>query len=171
MHTLYGVIRMKREKSSATLSYALIFGAGLVLCAMAVRFWWGSPNTGITQLGIREVLPPVWLISLLWTLWYFVLGATLGCMICSYGNRCIGAWRGAFFFLLMICVGFLWYPLFFVRLNLMLSLLVIVVTAVLAGVCALQWQGISPVAGAVLWLHVLWLLYMLILQTICLFRV
>lgn len=162
---------MKKEKSGATLSYALFFGVGLVLCAMAVRFWWGSPNAGITQLGIRELLPPVWLLGFLWTLWYFALGATLGSVLCAYGKHCIGAWRGAFFFLIMIGVGFVWYPLFFVRLNLLLSLLVILATVAMAAVCAWQWQGLSALAGAVLWLHVIWLIYMMILQLVCLFGV
>ncbi|MBQ2806552.1 MAG: tryptophan-rich sensory protein [Clostridia bacterium] len=162
---------MNRDKGNMALTYALVFGAVLALCGMAVRFWWGSPYAGITQLGIREVIPPVWLMGLLWLLWYFVLGATLGGVLYTYGKNCIGAWRGACFFLLMIGVGYLWYPLFFVRQNLALSLAVILAVIVLAAVCALQWQTLSVLAGAVLWLHVLWLIYMLILQLICLFGV
>lgn len=151
--------------------YAVVFGVLLALCAMGVRLWWGAPYEGLTRLGIRNLIPPVWLMGLLWTLWYFVLGAVLGGVLYCFGGGCIGAWRGAFFFLLMICVGFLWYPLFFVRQNLILSLFVIVLVLVLAAVCALQWQRLSLVAGALLWLHVLWLFYMTILQLICLFGV
>ena len=151
--------------------WSVAFGAALALCGMAVRLWWGSPNAGIVQMGIRELIPPVWLMSLLWMLWYFILGAVLGAILCTYGHNCIGAWRGACFFLLMIGVGFLWYPLFFVKQNLVLSLLVIVLTAILCTVCALHWQCLSLGAGAVLWLHLLWLLYMLILQLVCLFGV
>lgn len=153
------------------LTCALICGAVLSLCAAGVRFWWGSPHASITQMGIREVLPPVWLLSLLWLLWYFVLGATLGGVLYTYGKNCIDAWRGACFFLLMIGVGFLWYPLFFVRQSFLLSLIVLLAVIELAVVAALQWQSLSVLAGAVLWLHVLWLFYMTILQLICLFGV
>ena len=162
---------MKRESGNTALIWALAFGAGVALCGMGIRFWCGSPNTGITQMGIRELIPPVWLMSLLWMLWYFLLGAVLGAILYAYGRNCIGAWRGAFFFLLMIFVGFLWYPLFFVKQQLVLSLLVIVVAAGLCAVCALHWQCLSLGAGVVLWLHLLWMLYMLILQTVCLLNV
>lgn len=171
MHTLYGVMVMKQHKSSNGLTYALVLGALLALCAMGVRFWWGAPYQGMTQMGIREILPPVWLMGLLWSLWYFALGAVLGMVLSTYGHNCIDAWRGACFFLLMIGVGFLWYPLFFVKQNPLLSLAVLVAVIVLCTVCALQWQRLSVIAGAVLWLHVLWLFYLLILQFICLFGV
>ena len=153
------------------MTYALVFGALLSLCAMGVRFWWGAPNATIAQMGIRELIPPVWLLSLLWLIWYFLLGAALGYVLYTFGASCIGAWRGAFFFLLMIFVGFLWYPLFFVKQNIFLSLLVIFAVLLLCCVCTLHWQSLSLAVGAVFWLHALWLLYMLILQIICLLGV
>ncbi|MBR2446957.1 MAG: tryptophan-rich sensory protein [Clostridia bacterium] len=162
---------MNRDKGNMALTYALIFGAILSLCAVSVRFWWGSPHASITQMGIREVLPPVWLMGFLWLLWYFALGATLGGVLYTYGKNCIDAWRGTCFFLLMIGVGFLWYPLFFVRHYFLFSLIVLLAVIALAAVCALQWQKLSPMAGIVMWLHVLWLFYMTVLQLICLFGV
>lgn len=159
------------QKNNGTLTYALVVGGVLALGGICVRLWWGTPNEGITQMGIRHLLPPVWVMGFLWTLWYFVLGAALGAVLCSYGGSCIGAWRGAFFFLLMLFAGYLWYPLFFVRQNALLSLVVLLGVIVCAVLCALSWQGISLVAAAVTWAHVLWLLYMLILQLICLFNV
>ena len=162
---------MRIEKNSSALTYALVFGALLAACGMGVRFWCGAPYAGMTQMGIRDVIPPVWLMSICWTLWYFLLGAALGAVLRAFGRNCIGAWRGAFFFLLMIGVGFLWYPLFFVKQNLVLSLLTVMVVLVLCCVCALHWQALSLVAGAILWLHALWLIYMLILQLVCLLGV
>ncbi len=162
---------MMRRDNTGTLTCALIVGGVLVLLGMGVRLWWGSPNEGITQMGIRHLLPPVWLMGMLWTLWYFVLGAVLGAVLCTYGDHCIGAWRGGFFFLLMLFAGYLWYPLFFMRQNPLLALLVLIVVLACAILCAVQWQGISLLAGVVVWLHVLWLLYMLILQLICVFNV
>ena len=161
---------MNRNNNSA-LTCALIAGGVLALLGMVVRLWWGSPNEGIAQMGIRHLLPPVWLMGFLWTLWYFVLGAVLGAVLCTYGGHCIGAWRGGFFFLLMLFAGYVWYPLFFMRQNPLLSLLVLLAVLACAALCALQWQGVSVWAGVVVWLHVLWLLYMLILQLICVFNV
>ena len=153
------------------LTCALVVGGVLALGGICVRLWWGTPNEGIAQMGIRSLLPPVWLMGLLWTFWYFALGAILGAMLSAHGCSCIGAWRGAFFFLLMLFAGYLWYPLFFVRQNLLLALLVMLGVIVCAVLCALQWQGICAAAGIVLWTHVLWLLYMLILQLVCVFNV
>lgn len=147
---------------------ALVCGVLSAMVAVGVRLWWGAPYEGMAQMGIRELVPPVWLMGLLWTLWYFLLGAALGAVLYTYGGSCIGAWRGAFFFLLMLFVGFLWYPLFFVRQNLLLSLLVVACVLALAVICALHWQGLSLVAGLLLWAHVFWLFYMLILQLVCL---
>ena len=149
----------------------MVVGGIVAICGIGVRLWWGSPNPALTQLGIRNLVPPVWLMGLLWTLWYFALGVALGAVLCMYGSCSIAAWRGAFFFLLMICVGFLWYPLYFVRQNALLALVVILVTLLCAVLCALCWQGTSPAAAAVIWLHVLWLLYMLVLQLISVFGV
>ncbi|MBQ2256145.1 MAG: tryptophan-rich sensory protein [Clostridia bacterium] len=160
-----------RKDNTGILSCALIVGGVLVLLGMGVRLWWGAPNAGITQMGIRHLLPPVWVMGLLWTLWYFALGTTLGAVLCAYGSTCIAAWRGAFFFLLMLFAGYLWYPLFFVRQAPLLSFLVLLAVLSCAVLCALQWQKVSFAAAAVLWAHVLWLLYMLILQLVCIFNV
>ena len=160
-----------RKDNTGTLTCALIVGGVLALLGMGVRLWWGSPNEGIMQMGIRHLLPPVWVMGLLWTLWYFALGSTLGAVLCAYGSTCIAAWRGAFFFLLMLFAGYLWYPLFFVRQAPLLSFLVLLAVLSCAVLCALQWQKVSFAAAAVLWAHVLWLLYMLILQLVCIFNV
>ncbi len=162
---------MNQRNNNRALTCALIVGGLLAFVGMGVRLWCGAPNEGLLQMGIRHLIPPVWLMGLLWTLWYFVLGAALGAVLCTYGGNCIAAWRGAFFFLLMLFVGYLWYPLFFVRQNPLFALLVLLAVLGCAVLCALQWQGISLAAAGVLWLHVLWLLYMLILQLVCIFGV
>ena len=159
------------QKNNGTLTCALIVGGVLAIGGICVRLWWGAPNEGIAQMGIRHLLPPVWVMGFLWTLWYFVLGVTLGAMLCSYGGSCINAWRGGFFFALMLFAGYVWYPLFFMRQNPLLALLLLLAVLFCAVLCALQWQCLSLGAGVVMWLHVLWLLYMLILQMICVFNV
>ena len=164
------IVSSKTNNNNA-LTYALVVGGVLTLCGFCVRLWWGSPNPALTQLGIRHLVPPVWLMGILWTLWYFVLGAALGAVLCTHGSCSIAAWRGGFCFLLMLGVGFMWYPLYLVRMNALLALGVILVCILCAILCAWSWQEISAVAAAVVWLHVLWLLYMLILQLICIFGV
>ena len=122
-------------------------------------------------MGIRDLLPPAWLMGLAWTLWYFALGAALGAVLCTYGGSSICAWRGAFFFLLMLFAGYLWYPLFFMRQNPLLSLLVLLGVIACAVLCALSWQSLSLAVAVVMWAHVLWLLYMLVLLFICILNV
>ena len=159
-----------KQNGSGPLTCALIVGGTIALSGICVRLWWGAPYDGMMQMGVRALVPPVWLMGILWTLWYFALGAVLGAVLYCFGS-CTEAWRGGFFFLLMLFAGFLWYPLFFVKQNLLLSLLLLLVTLLCAVLCALQWQGISKAMGILMFLHVLWLVYMLILQLICLFSV
>ncbi|MBO5757779.1 MAG: tryptophan-rich sensory protein [Clostridia bacterium] len=159
------------QKNNSTLSCALIAGGVLVLLGLGVRLWWGAPNAGITQMGIRHLLPPVWLMGCLWTLWYFLLGGALGAVLCACGSNSISAWRGGFFFLLMLFAGYWWYPVFFVRQNYLIAFLLLLAVLLCAVLCALQWQSLSSVAAVIVWAHVLWLAYMLILQLRCLFNV
>lgn len=170
MHSLYGVICMKNEKNNSVLLAAVICGAVTLAVAMLVRTWAGAPYQGILQMGIGGVIPPVWLMALLWLGWYFCLGAVCGGVLAAYGRGNVGAWRGAVFFVLMIGLGFVWYPLFFVRHALFLCVLISLILIGLCLLCALNWQSLSLVAGAIFYLHALWLVYMLILQIVCIFH-
>jgi tryptophan-rich sensory protein len=62
------------------------------------------------------------------------------------------------YFITMILLGFLWYPLFFVTARLALAALLSLAVTVLALLCALSYWRISRVAGALMLLHVLYLL-------------
>lgn len=170
MHRLYGVIFMKHEKNNGLLSAAFLCG---ILCAgagMLTRFWAGPPYQGLHQMGIAGLVLPVWLMSLLWLLWYFALGAVCGAVLAKYGACSVAAWRGTVFFILMLGSGFLWYPLFFCRQAVGLCLLLTLALLLLCILCALNWQQLSLAAGAVVYLHSLWLVYMLILQLVCVFH-
>lgn len=160
---------MKNDKNNGVLLGAVLCGTLMLAAAMLTRAWAGAPYEGIHRMGIGEVIPPVWLMSLLWLLWYFLLGAVCGGVLSAHGGCCIGAWRGAFFFVLMLGLGLVWYPLFFVRHATGLCVLITVVLIGLCVLCALNWQGMSLAAAAVLYLHALWLIYMLILQIACIF--
>lgn len=157
-------------KNNGLLSAAFLCG---ILCAgagMLTRFWAGSPYGGLHQMGISEIVPPVWLMSLLWLLWYFALGAVCGAVLAGHGACSVAAWRGTVFFVLMLGLGLVWYPLFFGRQAVGLCLLITVLLLILCVLCALNWQQLSLVAGAVIYLHGLWLVYMLILQVACVFQ-
>ena len=160
---------MKNVKNNGALPGAMLGGALMVVAGMLTRAWAGAPYEGILRMGLGEVIPPVWLMTLLWLLWYFGLGATCGGVLTVHGGCSVTAWRGACFFLLMAGLGFLWYPLFFLRNALGLCILICLVLIALCVLCAINWQNLSLVAAAFLYLHALWLLYLLILQVICIF--
>ena len=161
---------MKNDKNNGVLPGAVLCGTLTLAAAMLTRAWAGAPYDGIHRMGIGEVIPPVWLMALLWLLWYFGLGAVCGGVLTSHGGCSIGAWRGACFFVIMIFLGLVWYPLFFSRCALGLCVLLTVLLIGLCVLCALNWQNLSLAAAAVLYLHALWLIYMLVLQVACVFR-
>jgi tryptophan-rich sensory protein len=166
---MLGVIFMKKQMQNGVLYGALLCG---VLCAGAsllVRAWAGAPYKGIDSMDIGALIPPVWLMALAWFCWYLVLGGVLGVILAGHGARSADAWRGATFFVLMLGLGFVWYGLFFCRYAMGLGILLTAFLLVLCVLCALSWQGLSLVCGVVMYLHALWLLYMLILQLACVF--
>lgn len=149
-------------------------GAGaLMLCGGAVRFVSGSPYRFGIMAHFGHMIPPVWLMALLWTVWYGVLGATL-CVALLGGGRdaCSRAekYRGGMLFIGMVFLGFLWYPLFFSAGHVALAavlLLVVLVLCILTGLC---WLRAARAAGVVMLLHAAFLAWLLILNVALVFR-
>ena len=151
---------------------AMLLGAAIVmLCGTLVRTICGSPYQSSILLIMRPHLPPAWLMSLVWLLWYAVLGATLGfvltlcsCDLAAQKEK----YRGSMLLLLMLFLGFLWYPLFFVAVRWILSalLLVLIIAACLS--TAFFYGRCSRAAGWIMLIHAAFLCYMLILNIVIL---
>ena len=141
----------------------LVCGCVLLAASILVRTLCGSPWESVAALALRDRLPSFWGMTLIWSAWYFVLGALFGAIMFSgepAGVICVRTvekYRGGMYFITMILLGFLWYPLFFVTARLALAALLSLAVTVLALLCALSYWRISRVAGAIMLAHALYL--------------
>ncbi len=152
---------------------AMLVGAGaLMLTGTIVRGVSGSPYQNGMMLRFASLFPPVWLMGLCWMVWYALLGAALfGVLTDARRDACTLAvkYRGGMSFLCMLFLGFLWYPVFFCTGRIFLSVLICMAVLALCAVTAWCYRAAFRMASAVLTLHVLFLLWLLILNVSALF--
>lgn len=142
---------------------ALVVGCVFLLAGKIVRWICGSPWGSLAALRLGDTLPSFFWMSFLWSIWYFVLGATFGAVM--FDESCAGVirlrtvekYRGGMYFVAMILLGFLWYPLFFVLAHFYLATLICLVVTLLAILTAICYLRFSRLAGGVLLLHAIFL--------------
>ena len=143
----------------------LLIGASLcVLAGACVRLLSGSPYGYGMMVQFGELLPPVWLMSLGWTVWYAVLGATFAATL-WHAARCSCAvraevYRAGMLFLSTIFVGLWWYPVFFVACDALLALLITLAVLALCVLSAIAYWHTARPAAAVLIAHAVWLAWL-----------
>lgn len=167
--TVSAWLNSEMEQSSPVLM--LFAGLLLLVVGWMVRFGVGSPYRMILELGIADILPPVWLMALLWSLALFGIGCAVGFVLGYRERGCMGEkYKGCMFFLLLAMLEMLWYPIFFsVGLVFGSVLLSIIILCLSVAVTACFYR-VSKFAGMILLLHDVWLAYMLILNFFVLFR-
>ncbi|MBQ7337315.1 MAG: tryptophan-rich sensory protein [Clostridia bacterium] len=167
------------RSSLRRINKAAVFVSGgvLVLAGIMVRLVCGSPWGSRAALHLRELLPSGFWMTFLWRMWYFILGGTFGAIMFS-GDSCgvirlrtVEKYRGGMYFLCMILLGFLWYPIFFIAAKFTLSTLVCIGVTILAFMTGISYFRISRVAGSILFAHAIFLLCLTVFQISILFRV
>ena len=138
----------------------MAFGGGItMLAAFLTRLVTGSPLWLIHLGDVSGVLPPLWLISLLWLLSFLAVGAAAGYVfVCppGGGGREVYVWRGSTFFVLAVVLSLTWYALLFGKHYLVPSWLLLIPSALCAAVCGLSWLRICRIAGGTVWCFALW---------------
>ena len=167
--TVSAWLNAEMEQSRSAL---MILGGVLSLgIGVFVRFLVGAPYRMILELGIAELLPPVWLMALLWSVTLFVIGSAGGFVL---GYRTCGAegekYKGCMFFLLLLFLEMLWYPTFFAVGLVFVSALLSVLILCLSVAVTSCFYRVTKFAGMLLMLHDVWLVYMLSLNIAILFR-
>lgn len=151
----------RRIPKAAMLSCGIV----LLLGGKMVRSVCGSPWGTRAVLLLGDCLPSVFWMTLLWGTWYFLLGAAFGLVM--FSEACCGVisfstvskYRGGMFFVSMILLGFLWYPLFFVAARFALCALLCLVLTCLAVLTGWQYWHVSKLAGVLLFVHALFLVW------------
>ena len=163
-----GLSRRCRAWAAGQSSSLLATGAGVfVLAATLVRAVSGSPYRHGVLLQYGEVIPPVWLMSLLWVVWYALLGAALVYLLC--GKRLppsaqAARYRAGMLYLCMIFLGLFWYPLFFVGGHTFFAALLVILVLALCVTCALWCRCASRLVSMILFAHAGFLLWMVVLS-------
>lgn len=144
---------------------AAICGAATVLISVIIRGICGSPYRCINFLNLYGILPPVWLMSLLWLAWHFIIGAVMGAVMSSRDLNCeVSKYRGGMFWILVVVMGFIWYPMFFCAQLIFLALLDVLLVLCLTVICALDFIRVYRICGVLMFAYAIWLLWMFALN-------
>ncbi len=161
--------RIRLWRAGCNLGAMLIGGGATMLAGVIVRAVCGSPYRHGVMVQFDAYIPPVWLMTLLWMLWYFILGATLAYVLSS--SRCDRAsraevYRGGMLFLSMLFLGFVWYPLFFVAARFFLAWLIVFAVLALCVLSAWGYWRVSRLVSVILLSHAVFLFYLWIVNFI-----
>ena len=143
-------------------TYVLIGGGMGVLSGIAVAVTVGSPLPVLRLWGADVLLPPLWILGILWLAGYALLGGAAGyAWGCPGGgpHREMPLWRGLTFLVVEVTFSFAWYSLSFGSRLLLPGGLCLVASVAAGGLCLAAWwwsfRGAAILCGG----GTLWLLY------------
>ena len=157
------------EQSS---SFLTVFCGGIMAVAyFTVRWLTGSPYRKMLELGIADIMPPVWLFSLLQLLGFLSIGCAAGLILGWKDRGCaVDKYKGCLFFVLLAVVELCWYPTLFGGGLMFLCVLEALLMMLLSVCVAVSFFRISGLSGILLSLHSVWVLYLLIFTCAIFFR-
>ncbi|MBQ9798012.1 MAG: tryptophan-rich sensory protein [Clostridia bacterium] len=167
--TIGAWLNLEMEQSNPLIM--LLLGVGMVAGGILIRFFVGSPHLVILSLNIETMIPPVWLMTLLWTLSFLIVGCAAGFVLGYRARGCeVDKYKGGMLFVLLAVLELCWYPTFFGAGLLFLSVLESILILCLGIGTTLCFYRVSRFSGMLLLLHDLWLIYLLILNFAVFFR-
>ena len=165
--TVNAWLTSEMERSSPLLM--LTVGVLLTVAGILVRVMVGSPYRTILELGIGELVPPVWLMTVLWTLCFFIIGCAAGFALGYRGGCKEEKYKGFMFFVLLAVLELCWYPALFGADLVFISVLLSILILCLSLAVTFSFYRVTKFAGMIFFLHDIWLVYMLILNFSVLF--
>jgi len=137
----------------------------LLLIAIFVRWVCGGPISTLHFVGAKELIPPIWLMVLLFSVSYIVaglaLGFALGTQFCVRAER---KYQGAMWFVLSLALGYAWYPLFFCA-KLFLVSIIVCALCLFSSICAsICFADVSRPSLVFSLIYNAWLAYLFILN-------
>ncbi len=162
-------LNMEMNQSNPVLM--ILFGLLMMIGSILVRFFAGSPHMLLLALNIGDLVPPVWLMSILWLVSFFIVGCAAGFVLGYKAGGCeVDKYKGEMFFVLLAVLELCWYPTFFGAGMVFLSVLESILILCLSLCVTLCFYRVSKFAGMLFLLHNVWLIYMLILNFAVFFR-
>ena len=147
-------------------SWLLGGGAGILLALFPLWFV-GTPLPILYLLGADTLLPPLWLMGLLWLGVYALMGAAAVLALAgqSRGSHADALlWRGMTFLVVEITFSLAWYSLLFSSFLLLPSWLCLVGAAVSGTLCLLSWLPLRNLSALLSLAGILWHIWLLLLQ-------
>lgn len=160
---------MKQARNpSHPLPLPALLGGGITLfAALLTRRAVGSPLTVLHRLEALPIIPPLWVMGLLWLASFALLGLSLGYLLtCPLENPKKEAlfWRGSTFLVLAAVFSLLWYALLFGKFYPLPSWFCLLLSSAAALACTASWIQIRKAPAVAILLFSLWQVYLLLLQ-------
>lgn len=172
MHKMSFFKRIKRNCSPCRLNGKLV-----IICVFCVlffgllsRFLSRPPYLTLKMLDLDGISPPPFLMGILWTLWYAVIGFCLGAVLsCGVHGKQVHVYKGSMYLIVALVFNFVWYPLFFGGNAFFLAFWNCLVIIFFTLMAALEYLKVYFFAGICMFMHIVWLLYCSILNALALF--
>lgn len=167
--TVNAWLNCELERSSPI--FMLVCGILFAVGGILVRAFVGSPYRVMLELGIKDMIPPVWLMTFLWSIAFFVAGCAFGFVLCYRWAGCEAEkYKGCMVFVLMAVLELCWYPTLFGADLIFLSAIEVLLIFVASLAVTFSFYRVTKLAGMLMLFHSIWLVYMLILNFAILFR-
>lgn len=137
----------------------------LLLIAIFVRWVSGSPLQIIHYIDARDLVPPIWLMVLLFSAFYVVsgaaLGLSLGARFCPHQEK---KYQGAMWLCISLALGYAWYPVFFCAKLFFVSLIFSILCFACSILATLCFSKVSRLSFFLSLAADVWLLYLMLLN-------
>ena len=162
---------LSREAEQTSIITTLAVAILATLCYLTVRILCESPYRVMLELGISDLIPPVWLFTLLQTLAFFTAGCAAGFVLgyCSFGCAA-EKYKGCMLYVLVTVLELCWYPSLFVGGLVFLTLVESLLAMALAILTTIVFFRVSCFSGFIFVLHDIWVFSILILSFRIFFR-
>ena len=144
-----------------------VFLVSAILLTVGIFTRWisGNPTRLVHTLGLSDIIPPIWIMVILFSASYITGGLALGSALGERGVcRPEKKYQGAMWFCIMASLGYAWYPVFFCA-ELFFGSLVISLLCLFCAICAtICFARVSFISFWSMILYDAWLVYLLILN-------
>ncbi|MBQ8207331.1 MAG: tryptophan-rich sensory protein [Clostridia bacterium] len=147
--------RVKTDGKTVIAGTAIVLLAGLLS-----RFLSGSPLYMLRLTGLWNNIPRAWFFTIVWTLWYILLGFSFGFIL---GSKTVGKelckYKGSLWFVTMMVFNIVWYPLFFKAGAVFLALIDIALIIFFCFLAAIEYIKVYKPIGFIFFAHIAWLIW------------
>jgi len=150
-------------------STSLICGVAYMVIVLLVRLLSHNPYDMIHKLNCTDILPPMWLFNFLSLIWGWLVGYAAGLIICRMHcnldvYNVLASYRGGLFYVALLFLGLIWYPLFFSGENLLVSLVISLLMVLCSIICFYFWKKVDTGSALIVLTYTFWLTYIMVIN-------